>query len=109
MTENNTFVKYALHFRYHTTILDTFLMSVQILALNGIILNYKNIFLYQILYLYLRITLYNMNKKLIAFRIEPELDKQVQRFAEEHFVTKSEVYRTIIRSYFKNWIKKIFK
>ena len=84
-------------------------MSVQILALNGIILNYKNIFLYQILYLYLRITLYNMNKKLIAFRIEPELDKQVQRFAKEHFVTKSEVYRTIIRSYFKNWIKKIFK
>jgi hypothetical protein len=50
-----------------------------------------------------------MEKKLIAFRIESELDKQVKELADKNSTSKSSQYRNIVKYYFSGLMKKIFK
>lgn len=49
------------------------------------------------------------NKKHITFRIEPDIDEKVKELAEKNRVTLSEQYRFIIKKFFSNWFKEIFK
>lgn len=50
-----------------------------------------------------------MNKKFIGIRIEPELDKKVQELADSHSISKSSQYRNIVKYYFSDWMRKIFR
>jgi hypothetical protein len=50
-----------------------------------------------------------MNKKLIAFRVDPILDERVKEEAERLKVKPSEMHRRIIYYYFSSMLKKIFK
>ena len=50
-----------------------------------------------------------MAKRMITFRMEPELDNKVRRLAYDNKIEVSEQYRNIVKYYFSGLIKKIFK
>jgi hypothetical protein len=48
-------------------------------------------------------------KEHVTFRLENELINKVQSEADKNRISISEQYRNIIKVYFDNWYKKIFK
>jgi predicted transcriptional regulator len=54
-----------------------------------------------------------MKKRLITFRIPPDLDDMAQNIAEEKGKTKTDIFIIALAQYInnhgKNWLKKLFK
>ena len=63
-------------------------------------------------YLFIDDDFFNLEKKnlnhTIGFRVDEKLYNQINKFAEYHQITKTDVVRVIVQSYFDNFDESIY-